>query len=129
MKPDFSRYPLTSSDFTSALSRMLKVSECKSEKELENFLELTYGEIEEARERNMIPAYYLLMLVKKCQASAKWILTGIGNPYINGTNLEYNTITSNYSQEIDLIMKLAEENKRVRKKILYLYGKESRFLS
>lgn len=127
--PDFSRYPLTSTDFTAALSRMLKVSKCESEQDLERFLELTYGEIEEARSRSMIPAYYLLMLLKKCQASAKWIITGIGDPYLSGSNPEYNNVLNDFLKEIDLIMQLVEENKRVRKKILYLYGKESRFLS
>lgn len=121
MEPDFSRYPITSVEFTSVLKRMLKVSSCESENDLERYLELSYGEINEAKARNMIPAYYLIVLMKKSHASPKWILTGHGDQYITA-------ISESISEEIDIIMQLANENKMIRKRILYLYGKESRFL-
>lgn len=121
MEPDFSRYPITSVEFTSVLKHMLKVSSCESENDLERYLELSYGEINEAKARNMIPAYYLIVLMKKSHASPKWILPGHGDQYITA-------ISESISEEIDIIMQLANENKMVRKRILYLYGKESRFL-
>lgn len=121
MEPDFSRYPMTSTEFFSAMKRMLEASSCDSEQDLEKFLELNYGELNEAKARNMIPAYYLLVLMKKCQISPTWILTGCGDQH-------FTTSPESISNEIDIIMELAEENKMVRKRMLYLYGKESRFL-
>ena len=57
----------------------------------------------------MIPAYYLIVLMKKSHASPKWILTGRGDQYITA-NSEY------ISEKIDIIMQLANKNKMVRKK-------------
>lgn len=78
MEPDFSRYPITSVEFTSVLKRMLKVSSCESENDLERYLELSYGEINEAKARNMIPAYYLIVLMKKVTHHPSGYLQGMG---------------------------------------------------
>lgn len=131
LKPDFSKYPMNSVEFSAVLRRMMKVTPCKSEQELERFLHLTYGEIEEAKARNMIPAYFLLMLMKRIYASPRWVLTGEGYPFLTDMCLETESkqnILEYIIEEIDIILQLAEENDRIRKRVLYLYGKESRFL-
>ena len=68
----------------------------------------------------MIPAYYLIVLMKKSHASPKWILTGREEQYITANS-------ESISKKIDIIMQLANENKMVRKIMLDLYGKKSRF--
>lgn len=132
-KPNLSKYPLSSVEFQAVLNRMMKISECTDIRELESFLGLTYGEIDEAKYRNMVPAYFLLIMMQKAKASPTWILTGDGTPYLSGAKkqdtLEMKNTLQSLLNEIHIIMLLADENKRVRKRILYLYGKDSRFLA
>lgn len=59
---------------------------------------------------------------EKSHASPKWILTGRGDQYITANS-------ESISEKIDIIMQLANKNKMVRKRMLYLYGKKSCFLS
>lgn len=54
---------------------------------------------------------------EKSHASPKWILTGRGDQYITANS-------ESISEKIDIIMQLANKNKMVRKRMLYLYGKK-----
>lgn len=130
--PDLSRYPLANQEMTDAIQRMMHVTSCTDVRELETFLGLTYGEIEEAKRRCMLSAHWLLLLMIKTKVSPQWILKGEGDIYLVGADRRISDSSHETLEyllkELNFLYDLYIENTYVRKRVLALYAKDSRFL-
>lgn len=64
------------------LRRVFETAECKTQAELADFLGIRQSSVSDAKKRQVIPAEWLVVLVRLKSTHPDWILTGIGPRFI-----------------------------------------------
>ena len=79
---------------SSALERVFQTAGCRTQQQLAEFLGISQSSISDAKRREVIPAEWLLKLLRDRGVNPDWILTGEGVHYLRSAESPAGTVFS-----------------------------------